>query len=113
MVHSTVFAGTERRRVWSPEDRQRILLEAFAPGAVAAEVARRYDISTGLLYTWRKKVLSTTPAPAFLPAVVTGEAARCGETHSAIVVELAGGARVSISYTAPERLVTAILRGLR
>lgn len=32
-----------------------ILNEAFAPGACVAEVARQHDVSTPLVYTWRRK----------------------------------------------------------
>ena len=45
----------ERRRKWSSEDKLRIVQEAFAPGAVAKQVAERYEISTGLLFTWRRQ----------------------------------------------------------
>lgn len=43
----------ERRRRWTPAEKLRILQEAFASGAVAKRVAERYEISTGLLFTWR------------------------------------------------------------
>jgi transposase len=33
-----------------------ILGEAVSPGAVVTHVARGYDISTALIYTWRRKV---------------------------------------------------------
>ncbi|WP_353200117.1 transposase [Sandarakinorhabdus sp.] len=49
----TVFSGPERRRRWNDEQRLQILTEAFAPGACPTEVARRHEISTGQLYTWR------------------------------------------------------------
>jgi transposase len=52
----TVFSGPERRRQWSDEQRLQILTEAFAPGAFVAQVARRHDVSTGLIYTWRRKL---------------------------------------------------------
>nr|WP_274845341.1 transposase [Sinorhizobium meliloti] len=46
-----MLTGPERRRRWSLEDRAQILAEAFAPGAVVSEVARRFEVSTGLIYT--------------------------------------------------------------
>lgn len=52
MGQVTVFTGPERRRRWSDEERLRILAEAFSPGACVAEVCRRHDISTALIYTW-------------------------------------------------------------
>jgi transposase-like protein len=49
----TVFPGLERRRRWSEEERVEILAEAFSPRACVAEVARRGNVSTALIYTWR------------------------------------------------------------
>ncbi len=56
MGQVTVFSGPERRRRWSDEERLRIVTEAFAPGAWVAEVCRRHDVSSGLIYTWRRKL---------------------------------------------------------
>ena len=64
MGQITVFSGPERRRRWSDEQRFQILAEAFAPGACPTEVARRHEISTGQLYTWRSKLaVDAPPAP--------------------------------------------------
>ncbi len=46
----TLVTGVERRRRWSDEDRVRILAAIAEPGAVVAEVARREDICTSLVY---------------------------------------------------------------
>ena len=69
MGQITVLSGPERRRRWSDEERRQILEEAFAPGACVAQVARRYDVSTALIYTWRRKFCDavTAPAPSTLP----------------------------------------------
>ncbi|WP_371826513.1 transposase [Ensifer sp. PDNC004] len=48
--------------------RARLLAEAFAPGAVVSEVARRFEDSTGLIYTWRRQALVQEADPAFVPA---------------------------------------------
>ena len=62
-----VVTRGERRRVWSDEQKRLILIEAMQPGAMVAEVARRWGIGTGLIYTWRKQLrdgeLGATPAP--------------------------------------------------
>ncbi len=81
MGQITVYSGPERRRRWSDEQRLRILTEAFAPGASPTEVARRHDVSTGQLYTWRKKlsvgaVASATGSegcPGFAEAVIVDD----------------------------------------
>jgi len=56
-----VARGAPRRR-WSEEERARILAEAMAPGAIASHVARRFGVSTGQFYTWRKAMLRRTAA---------------------------------------------------
>ena len=52
----------ERRRRWAPVDKLRIVEEAFAPGAVAKRVAERHEISTGLLFTWRRQLMADASA---------------------------------------------------
>ena len=66
MGQITVMTGPERRRRWSEEERIEILAEAFAPGACVADVSRRRDVSTSLIYTWRRK-LREQSAAASLP----------------------------------------------
>lgn len=61
MGQVTVFSGPERRRRWSDEERLQIVAEAFAPGARVADVCRRHDVSSGLIYTWRRKLLDAAP----------------------------------------------------
>ena len=60
-VVEVVTRGEPRRR-WSEEERARILAEAMAPGAIASHVARRFGVSTGQFYTWRKAMLRRTAA---------------------------------------------------
>jgi transposase len=114
MSQMTVFAGPERRRRWSDEERFEILTEAFAPGACVARVARRHDVSTGLIYTWRRKLRRALPAPAFAEAVLTDEPeSEAPEACSAIVIDLPGGGRVSIAASASPALAAAALKALR
>ena len=74
----SVFSGPERRRRWSDEERRLILAEAFSPGACAAQVARRHDVSAGLVYAWRRKLVEmgreaddpALLAPGFVEATI-------------------------------------------
>ncbi len=88
-------------------------LRHFSPGATVADVARRFQVSTSLIYKWRRA--SLVPPMGFAPAVLVDEAGRSGAEGSsfAIVVELPGGARVSLAANAPSALVAATLKGLR
>src|SRR3954453_3117185 len=49
----------ERRRRWTAEDKLRIVQEAFGPNAVAKHVAERHEVSTGLLFTWRRQLMAS------------------------------------------------------
>jgi len=115
MSQMTLMTGPERRRRWSQHDRQRILSAAFSSGAVVADIARQYEVSTSLIYRWRREALAEAGGgPAFAPAVlVDGPEPLASRAEPAIVVELAGGARVSVSATAPPALIAATLRALR
>jgi transposase len=122
MGQITVFSGPERRRRWSDEERLEILSEAFAPGACVAEVARRRDVSTALVYTWRRKLRDAhsesepedLAAPGFAAAVMIEdvEVAR-PDLQPAVVIDLARGKQISIFASASPALVVSALKALR
>lgn len=122
MGQITVFSGPERRRRWSDEERLEILTDAFAPGACVAEVARRHDVSTALVYTWRRKLREAHPeparhslaAPGFAAAVMIEDAqtAQPG-LQPAVVIDLARCKRISIFASASPALVASALKALR
>ena len=47
--------GLERRRRWSDERKREIVLASFAPGILVKDVARRHDVSTSLVFAWRRQ----------------------------------------------------------
>jgi transposase len=114
MSQITVLTGPERHRRWREDERQTILAAAFAPGASVAEVARRYDVATSLIYKWcQQALLSNCDETSFAAAVVLDEprpipANVTPEDGAVISVELPDGTRVSIGATAPASLVTAL-----
>jgi transposase len=65
-----IITGVERRRRWSVEEKLRIVAETKQPGFGIAEIARRYEISRGLLWNWRSQVrrgvLRREAPPVFL-----------------------------------------------
>lgn len=115
MSQITILTGPERRRRWRPEDKMRILAEAFSPGACVEAVARRHDVSRGLIYTWRRKLCRELPqpAPTFVEAVLAEEPSQAAAPYAAIVVELPGSGRVSIAASTPPALAAAALKALR
>ena len=50
--------GVERRRLWSGEEKARIVEETLIPGAVVCEVARRNGVSQSLVFAWRRQARS-------------------------------------------------------
>jgi transposase-like protein len=72
-----IISGVERRRRWRIEDKLRIVAEVETPGACFAAVARRHDVSRGLLWSWRRDVrrgamgVPVPPEPVFLPIRVS------------------------------------------
>src|ERR1700745_4337660 len=57
-----VITRGERRRSWTPEQKREIVVERFGPEAAPTEVARKYAISTGQLYTWRQQLMKVPTA---------------------------------------------------
>lgn len=74
-----ILTGVERRRRWSLREKLRIVAESERTDAGVAEVARRYEISRGLLWNWRSQVrrgvLGAEPPSVFLPVRAIGEPA--------------------------------------
>lgn len=62
-----VVTRGERRRTWSAEQKRMIVVEAMQPGAKAAAVIRRWGISSGLFYDWRRQLLSGALGPVPVP----------------------------------------------
>ena len=64
----TILASPERRRRWTPAEKQRIVEESLTADTTVSEVARRHDIHPNLLHLWRRQARSGTvkPRPAVL-----------------------------------------------
>jgi transposase len=120
MGRMTLITGGERRRRWSDEERARILAAVDEPGAVMAQVARREDVCTSLVYKWRRDARAAANVSGFArvmledsrrpPAATPGPPS--APEFGAIVVEIKG-ARVRIGANAPEAAIAATLKALR
>lgn len=117
MTQVTVLTGVRRRRDWTDQDRLEILGEAFSPGARVADVARRHDVSRGLIYLWRRAALQQAQE-AFVPAVIEDEPGTTAnaspqEPEAAIVLDFADGRRLRIFTSASPALAVAALKAMR
>jgi Transposase len=50
-----VILGPERHRRWSDAQKIKIVGETLVPGVKVSEVMARYNVSSSLVYTWRKQ----------------------------------------------------------
>ena len=128
-----IITGVERRRRWSLEEKLRIVAETEQAGCGIAEIARRYEISRGLLWNWRSQirrgVLRWESPPVFLPVQTIREPAdgngtRAVERSSArgteqvsdgkIEITLPDGTSIKVGHDiglATLRRVVTVLRG--
>ena len=119
MRQMTLITGGERRRHWSQEDKARILAAIGEPGAVVAEVARREDVCTSLVYRWRREAQQAGGAPGFTPLVIADAKAKSAlvpaarEPEFGVIVVEVNDARVRIGSHAPAALVATTLKALR
>lgn len=82
------------RRMWSQEDKYRIVAETLVPGTSVAEVARRYNMNANMLFNWRRearegRLPAVAPQPKeadrsaameFIPIGIIGRDDDTGET---------------------------------
>ena len=70
-----VLTGPGRRRKWSNADKARIVAETLEPGAVVAEVARRWQVCSQQVFTWRREMRAGAAARlGFVPIVAEAAA---------------------------------------
>ena len=120
-----VIVGRQRRRRWTVEEKRRIVAETDEPGARIGDVAARYDLYPGLLFTWRRQMrkgtLTERRAPLFLPVKMVSALGlpRPAEqiepsTPRRIEIELSDGCRIKVDEgvgLASLRRVLTALRG--
>ena len=85
----------------------------MAPGAVPADVMRRYGISSSLYYTWRKQALSSPP-PGFVKVQIAAPAVETRPSPpppaSRIEIERPCGTKVRIEGAVDARVLGAVLK---
>jgi transposase len=105
-----------RRRSWTVAEKLRIVAETKAAGASVPQVARRYDLNSSLIYTWRRMAegREATPArPARLVPVrlAVADAAAVGGRQEAGRIEIGLPSGVTVAMGAdvgPGRLAEVL-----
>ena len=116
--------GKVQRRHRSEEERRRIVAESFEPGASVSVVARRHDVNTNLLFTWRRRYgteVQGTGSARFVPAVITSDAMAQAATPVQTVavsiagrmeIELPGGCRLIAGNDVDTAVLGRVIRAL-
>ncbi len=128
-----VRVRAERRRQWTSEDKLRIVRETLQAGMMARAVAEKYGISTGLLYTCRKQILTAAMTgfaavemasePQALPGLAEADAAveplddsalrpTAADMEVSVEVNLPNGARVRVGNGASAPLLSGVFAAL-
>lgn len=121
-----ILTGPGRRRRWSADEKAQIVAETLMPGARVAEVARRWQLCSQQVFTWRREarngqvMIPTDPVtpsiPTFVPIVAETAAAAvtpaANSAPPAIEVKLAG-AVVRVASGMDATTLTTVLRAVR
>jgi len=129
-----IITGVERRRQWRDEEKLRILAELNEPGIKFSEVARRHDVSRGLLWQWRdaqRRGRLVAETPSFMPLQIVPDLAAAAppggsgpppcaappavedEADERIEIVLPDGTAVRIASTISAAALRRVLAALR
>lgn len=122
-----LLTGPGRRRRWSFEEKSRIVAETLLPGARVCDVARRWQLCSQQVFTWRREARISDGAanprnpavsslPAFVPIIsqasAVPEAPLVTSSPPSIEVKLAG-AVVRVASGMDANTLTTVLRAVR
>ncbi len=138
MAEVEILGPSDRRRIWSAEEKAALLAEVDAEGGKVRLVARRRGVSESLLYNWRsaRKAAAVAAGAAedvqFVPIGVLGGKAPGGPALLAppeptpapepppaegkggsIEITLPNGARVSVDAFVNETALSRVLRAMK
>jgi transposase len=127
-----ILTGNERRRNYTSAQKARMVEEAFRPGVVVTEAARRFGVHESLLYRWRRLMMAAettefvavtiaaepedaglpTPASVTMALPTAPSPVPVAGPRAAVEIVLPGGARVRLDGAVDPALATAVLAAL-
>jgi transposase len=105
-----VMTGEERRRIWTQQQKDEILAEAFAPGANLTRVARRHDVTRAVIYRWR--IERSRPPKGLAPVIVAPQATGAPSAERFIEIVIGQESHIRIPFDAPPDLVASLLKAV-
>jgi transposase len=122
MSHNDDFtpALKRKRRSWTMDEKRRIVGESLADGASIAEVARRHDLNTNQLFTWRRQfgveLAASQEFASILPVAITPDAtaeySAPGSTGQ-MEIMLADGDRIIVWADVETAALSRVVKALR
>ncbi len=128
MPRVEVITSVERRRRWSREEKERLVVASFEPCVTASEVARSAGIHVSQLFRWRKELCDRVDVgatqlvpveivPAAQPPVVETPASSASPNRrrrksGIIEIELGGGRRVRVDRDVDGEALRRVLDAL-
>ena len=107
-----------RRRRWSEQEKRQIVAQTLIPGISVSQVARRHNVNTNLVFTWRRKP-RLRPAQAqeldstFVPVeVVSGPVPEPRGAEAIVEIALRNGHRVSVRGPLDVEALCRLVHGL-
>jgi len=127
-----ILGPSDRRRIWSAEEKAALLAEVDAEGGKVRLVARRHGISESLLYNWRSArkaaavAMGAAESVQFIPiGLIEGPAAMTPEPEpvqqpaaaacksGSIEIALPNGVRLSVDAFVSEKALSRVLRAMK
>jgi len=110
------MSGKVRRRIWSAEEKTRIVGQARVSGVSVSQVARRYDVNANLVFKWLRdpRFGGVAQGSRFLPVEISPPDLEqgCREPAGKIGISLANGHRLEIIGGFDPVCVVRLVRGL-
>ncbi len=110
--------GRRRNRSWPEALKREIVAASLEPGASVSRVARRYDVNTNQLFSWRKLYrdgLLGSGGPALVPVTVAADADAGSIAPGAsgmIEIDMPGGYRVRVGSGVEGKALRLVLDAL-
>lgn len=129
-----VIARVSGRRFWTVEQKLAMLRDAFGPGGSVRAAMERHEVTSGLLYTWRRNAMAgllidrpakalASPAepvpPSFAevviadpvpsPSVPPSPPMRTAEAAGGIAIDLPSGIRLSVDASFDAEALVRVL----
>ncbi|HET8613249.1 MAG TPA: transposase [Sphingomonas sp.] len=121
-----VIGRVSGRRFWTVEQKLAMLRDAFGPGGSVRSAMERHDITSGLLYTWRRNAMAgllldrppkTLPEPpsfaevriADVPPAPLLAPSSISEASGRIAIELPSGIKLSVDASVDAEALGRVL----